>query len=157
MHNSKPKAAEAMYVVNEVVDEAKRYQCAASMHHIWIVGLGRDPMQWTIGKAMKEVGFSEADSKDKTKQMRVRRLKISGAVAPASPPALIVTNDAATPVSAITEPTLASSAALSARNDLLGGCRRTQQQVNAANRVHFDALTADQENFKNCTSWIASI
>ena len=44
MHNSKSKAAEAMDVVNEVVDEAKRYQCAASMHHIWIVGLGRDPI-----------------------------------------------------------------------------------------------------------------
>ena len=130
-------------------------RCITSGLLVWAVT--QYPMQWTIGKAMKEVGFSEADSKDKTKQMRVRRLKISGAVAPASTPALIVTNDAATPVSAITEPTLASSAALSARNDLLGGCRRTQQQVNAANRVHFDALTADQENFKNCTSWIASI
>ena len=143
-------------VVTEVVDEAKRYQCAASMHHIWIDGLGRDPMQWTIGKAMREVGFSETDSKDTTKQMRVRRLKTSGTpVAQTSTPALIVSNAAATPVSEVIEPTLASSAALSARKDILGGCRRTKQQMQAANRVHLEALTAKQENFKNCTSWIA--
>ena len=155
VHNSKPKAAEAMPVVSEEADDAKRYRGAALQHNLWIDVVGHSTMQYTIGKAMRAVGFSEADSKDPTKQMRVRRLKNSSPMSAATTPTAIVAAAVVTPVSEVIKPIAASSTALSARNDLLGGCRRTQQQMHAANRVKFETLTADQENFKNCTSWIA--
>ena len=136
MHNSKPKAAEAMPVVSEEADDAKRYRGAALQHNLWIDVVGHSTMQYTIGKAMRAVGFSEADSKDPTKQMRVRRLKNSSPMSAATTPSAIVAAAVVTPVSEVIKPIAASSTALSARNDLLEGCRRTQQQMHSANRVH---------------------
>ena len=123
-------------VTEEAGNEAKRYHGAALQHNFWIDVVGHSTMQYTIGEALRAVGVSEADSKDSTKEMRLRQIKNSSPLSAASTPTVIVAAAVVTPVSEVIKPIAASSTALSARNDLLEGCRRTQQQMHSANRVH---------------------
>lgn len=58
-------------------DVDPRIEAAARMLSVWIDLLGRNPkeLNWSVGKALRDAGFTDVESKRPALQMRVRRLK----------------------------------------------------------------------------------
>jgi len=139
------------------------FLAAAMLHDLWINLLNRNPLEWTVGKAMREVGLVE-ESKNASLQQRVRlmakKLHETPNVPPTtfqqSAPVLAVYTNLQSPVSTLSEtPSTTLSAAASEKTSYLGGCYRTSKQKHAAWQHDYKEKTKQQQIHKLCTSEVA--